>query len=360
MTLKYKIENQILHCVGNLRPTIELSKNLVYLNLEFDSEWDGASVTVTFENTSLPDRIVPVLWTGEPVAVPSEVLATGELRIGCIGLADSGETRLTTARMTRGIYLHRAGSALLIAEGAESATPALWEQVLAALGTLSDLNTTDKSNLVAAVNEVLSKVGTGGSGTIDPGEIAAAVEDYLSANPPAQGEPGAPGAAATVTVGTVTTGAPGSSAAVSNSGTDTNAVFDFTIPRGNDGNSGVYVGSGDPPDNCDIQIDPEGDGIDLQTLVEDAVNTYMEANPPVDGMTPNLQIGTVETLEAGSDATASITGAPENPLLNLGIPKGPQGADYVLTEADKTEIAEQAAALVDAALLNTIGTGEII
>lgn len=43
------------------------------------------------------------------------------------------------------------------------------------------------------------------------------------------------------------------------------------------------------------------------------------------GTTPNIQIGTVTTLDAGEDATASITGTPENPLLNLGIPKGADG-----------------------------------
>lgn len=44
-----------------------------------------------------------------------------------------------------------------------------------------------------------------------------------------------------------------------------------------------------------------------------------------DGVTPNIQIGTVETLPAGSQATASITGTTENPLLNLGIPEGETG-----------------------------------
>lgn len=44
------------------------------------------------------------------------------------------------------------------------------------------------------------------------------------------------------------------------------------------------------------------------------------------GATPNLQIGTVTTLPAGSDATASMGGTAENPLLNLGIPKGADGA----------------------------------
>ena len=43
------------------------------------------------------------------------------------------------------------------------------------------------------------------------------------------------------------------------------------------------------------------------------------------GATPNIQIGTVQTLEPGQKATASMTGTPENPLLNLGIPKGEKG-----------------------------------
>ena len=44
------------------------------------------------------------------------------------------------------------------------------------------------------------------------------------------------------------------------------------------------------------------------------------------GATPNIQIGTVETLAAGSHATASMGGTPENPILNLGIPKGADGS----------------------------------
>ena len=43
------------------------------------------------------------------------------------------------------------------------------------------------------------------------------------------------GRAATVTVGNVTTGAAGTEASVTNSGTDTDAVLDFVLPRGADG-----------------------------------------------------------------------------------------------------------------------------
>ena len=43
------------------------------------------------------------------------------------------------------------------------------------------------------------------------------------------------------------------------------------------------------------------------------------------GVTPDIQIGTVTTLEPGDAATASMSGTAENPLLNLGIPKGAPG-----------------------------------
>ena len=46
---------------------------------------------------------------------------------------------------------------------------------------------------------------------------------------------GPPGKAATVTVGTVTTGEPGTDAIVTNSGTESAAVLDFTIPKGENG-----------------------------------------------------------------------------------------------------------------------------
>lgn len=39
----------------------------------------------------------------------------------------------------------------------------------------------------------------------------------------------------------------------------------------------------------------------------------------------NLEVGVVETLPSGSNATAEITGTVTNPILNLGIPTGPQG-----------------------------------
>lgn len=62
-----------------------------------------------------------------------------------------------------------------------------------------------------------------------------------------QGEPGpkgADGTAATVTVGAVTTGEPGTNAAVSNAGTSAAAVLNFTIPRGEKGETGETGATG--------------------------------------------------------------------------------------------------------------------
>ena len=47
-----------------------------------------------------------------------------------------------------------------------------------------------------------------------------------------------------------------------------------------------------------------------------------QGNP---GETPDIEIGTVDTLEPGQDATADITGTTPNLTLSLGIPKGQPG-----------------------------------
>lgn len=62
------------------------------------------------------------------------------------------------------------------------------------------------------------------------------------------GAQGDPGTAATVQVGSVSTGEAGSQASVTNAGSETAAVFNFTIPRGAQGvaGPGVSVGSTAP------------------------------------------------------------------------------------------------------------------
>lgn len=71
---------------------------------------------------------------------------------------------------------------------------------------------------------------------------------------------GPPGAAATVTVGTVTTGEPGTDAIVINSGTESAAVLNFTIPKGETGAVGAVGPQGPKGDKGDTgEQGPQGE-----------------------------------------------------------------------------------------------------
>ena len=103
---------------------------------------------------------------------------------------------------------------------------------------------------------------TKGGGEVDPATVHKIVDDYLKANPPGAGADGKDGITPTI---------------------------------GENGN--WYLG------DTDTGKPSRGEN----------------------GAVPDIQIGTVTTLPAGSDATASMGGTAENPLLNLGIPKGADG-----------------------------------
>jgi hypothetical protein len=77
------------------------------------------------------------------------------------------------------------------------------------------------------------------------------------------GPSGPTGLAATVAIGTITTGAPGTQAAVTNSGTDSAAILNFTIPQGatgpaGSGGSGSGVGASGIPFASVYHLEPSG------------------------------------------------------------------------------------------------------
>jgi hypothetical protein len=89
-----------------------------------------------------------------------------------------------------------------------------------------------------------------------------------------------PGEASTVEVGTTTTGAAGTNASVVNSGTDTAAILDFTIPRGNTGAQGIQGNPGIQGEQGLPGLDGE-DGTDTNFLWQDVV-TGNEVRPSAD------------------------------------------------------------------------------
>jgi hypothetical protein len=93
-----------------------------------------------------------------------------------------------------------------------------------------------------------------------------------------KGAKGATGAAASIKIGRVTTGEAGSNASVTNSGTASNVVLNFTLPRGNDGKDGKDGG---------ITVDAELNDTSTNPIQNKAVNTAI--NTVKNNMTQGFQ-----------------------------------------------------------------------
>ena len=109
-------------------------------------------------------------------------------------------------------------------------------------------------------------------------------------------------------------------------------------PQGEQGPQGIQGEKGDKGDKGDTgETGPAGkDG--AQGPKGDTGEQGPQGPKGDTGATPNIQIGTVQTLAPGQQATASMTGTPENPLLNLGIPKGEKGGPGEGSEAEPYEL----------------------
>ena len=136
---------------------------------------------------------------------------------------------------------------------------------------------------------------------------------------------GEKGDAATIEVGEVTASDPGSEPQVKNSGTENAAVFDFVLPRGQTGPTG-------PAATIEVESTVTGEP-GTQASVENVGTsgaaklrfTIPRGNTGQNGVTPTLAAGNVETLEPDQPATASVTGEGPAYQINLGIPQGKTG-----------------------------------
>ena len=147
-------------CKGNSASctrTERLTSGMVGLQCEFifDGAWDGLARTAVFW---AGNEKRDVLLTGAVCTVPWEVLKTAgyQLVIGVYGTNAGGTLVIPT------VYAMCGG----IASGAdpsgdESTDPTLpvWGQLQGMIGNLDDLETTSKDNLVAAINEAMTKGG---------------------------------------------------------------------------------------------------------------------------------------------------------------------------------------------------------
>ena len=79
------------------------------------------------------------------------------------------------------------------------------------------------------------------------------------------------------------------------------------------------------------------DKIDSKDEVNTLTNLISEASTKLANgdFIPKLSVGAVATLQAGRAATVDITGTPEAPVLNFGIPQGEQGqAEHLIPDTE--------------------------
>jgi hypothetical protein len=122
----------------------------------------------------------------------------------------------------------------------------------------------------------------------------------------ATGETGPKGdAAATITVGTTTTGTAGTNASVTNSGTSSNVVLNFTIPQGATGPAGPTG-----PAGSTANIDPISTRISLQTTATSSTGVNSAWYPL---STNTFTLGLLGPINGGTD---NVTRGWKNIYLN--------------------------------------------
>ena len=310
-----------------------------------DPAWDSLRKTVVFRGAATKD----VLDAGNEIVIPAEVVskAGGSLYMGVYGVDAENHVAIPTIWTELGVIQ---GAATPSGDASTAPSLPVWAQIQAMVGDLGTLDTEAKSNLVAAINEALT---TGGE--IAPAEVQRIVEDYLKANPPGTVSDGKDGITPTIGkngnwyLGSTDTGKPSRGADGTPGATGAPGKDGAPGADGKDGitptigkNGNWYLGStdtgkpsrgaGGTPGASGKDGSPGADGKDgITPAIGENGNWYLGSSDTgkpsrgADGAVPDIQIGTVTTLPAGSDATASMGGTAENPLLNLGIPRGADG-----------------------------------
>ena len=164
------------------------------------------------------------------------------------------------------------------------------------------------------------------------------------------------GEAATVAVGTVTTGAAGTNASVTNVGDSHDAVFNFTIPKGDKGDKGdtgntgtaATISVGTVTSGSTASVSNSGTSsaavFDFVLPKGDKGDT---GNTGATGSAATITVGTTSTGAAGTSASVTNSGTSSAAIFNFTIPKGDKGdtgsQGAAFTYEDFTE--EQLAAL---------------
>ncbi|MCI7325239.1 hypothetical protein MR657_07470 [bacterium] len=349
---------------GVLRLGGAQSYGIYRLHITADEAWQGLAIAATFDCGGSPVTVVPA--EDGLLDVPAEATASANTSChpGSItfwGSNSNGDVRRVSARLLYRVY--PTGS--ITGGNAIPPTPEVAEQLLARLdGKLDTPANTGAAGQVPVLQpdgstlwgSVAGGTGTGGAVGADGGYYAPSVTQpdanimRVSFTQSKADMPDVPSKDITLPAGPA-----GLTPYIGDNGnwylgnTDTGikaAGSDGTTPTiGANGNwwiGGKDTGMAAAGQAATIEI------VGTETLPADQPAAVVETEDSTaqarkytvkvpqgnTGATPDIKIGTVETLPAGSAATASMTGTPKNPLLNLGIPSGGGASvDYITIPA---------------------------
>lgn len=135
-----------------------------------DAMWAGLTKTVVFKGCCTKD----ILNAGASVTIPAEVVAKPGTRIqvGVYGVDAEGNIAIPTLWASLGVTKDATDPS-----GDESTDPSrpIWAQIQAQIGDLDKLDTEAQENLVAAINEALTKGGGTGSDSSQNGDCVQTV-----------------------------------------------------------------------------------------------------------------------------------------------------------------------------------------
>ena len=321
-TLYFKADNQSL--VGQNVPARFASDTVSYIEAVFDlgENWSGFDVVKAVWSTDF-ESVCTVLDSSGACVVPWEVLErVGDVCVNLVGSIsenDSLTDRLTTYPV-KAITVD--ANAAICGSETGPITPSQFDQFVEAVRADADRSEDGATAAAASASEAATSAAWSDERATDSSNAA-----YLSTTARAEAERWANEAknaqyyawqeadnAATSArdaesakqtilnmTATAQTLPEGSEATVNYS----NGVMAFGIPKGDTGARGAKGDTGET------------------------------------GATPQMSIGAVETLAPDEDATATITGTAENPVLNLGLPKGDTGEVSLLELIANTKVDEK-------------------
>lgn len=287
---------------------------------------------------------VTVTEDGQPASLTGRTVSGYFIRADRSTVLLSGSAEGNTARVTlsQSCYVQPGGFALFIKTGVAGETAAVFWGVGTVVRSTTD-TIVDPSETIPSLEELLAMIGAMETATTAAQSATSAANTAAGAANTAAGQATTAASNASTAAGQANTAAGNASTAAG--AANTAAQTANTAAQKIDGMT--VSAAGLTAESSPTAVISDVDGHKHVAFGIPAGQTGPQGDT---GATPEITIGTVTTGAPGTDASATITGTPEDPVLNLQIPRGNPGA---VQTVNGNEPDEQGNAQVDGLIYPT-------